>query len=171
MYNAEGFLKYASNHFSIKLEKGTIEEVKNMSTWLRNRKLNIQFVDEFILDRVNLKEEFSQLVNDMDLDNDILSEFDRNQERTMLIVERFSYGAKPHPKMFEDLRMTLERLENIIGKAIKTEKISSVQAEKLFSLLQKISDSNAKLFNNISQYYNIRAKYYADKCRCETSYE
>jgi hypothetical protein len=170
MYSSERFLQYASEYYQESIDKKSIKEVERMSRLLQKRNYMMHkmmdlrrakspFVHEFIMQQEMLNEELLHLVREINLGEEFLFEFDKNQERIMRLIERFSDEEMPHPIMFEKLFMLQERMQVRLVSFMDSGKIDERQKKYLIRFLERMNKSYMTLIRHVDK-DNFSEKYY-----------
>lgn len=174
MYNSERFLEYASEFYKEAVDKKSIKEVKRTSRLLEeknyimhkimhSRKLKSPLINEFMMQQKMLSEELLHLIEEMDMDEDFLFEFNRNQERIMRFVDRFANEKSPHPMMFEELFMLQERMQRRFINLMESKEMNKEQKKLILRFFERMNESFIMLMQytdkeGISEKYSDRVK-------------
>ncbi|MFA5127558.1 MAG: PIN domain-containing protein [Patescibacteria group bacterium] len=152
MYSSEKFLEYASDYYKETVDQKSIKEVKRMSrlleekNYIMHKMMNLKwfktpFVHEFIMQQEMLNKELANLVRETHIDEEILFEFSRNQERVMHFIEHISNEERPHPMMFEELSMLKEKMQIGLLDFMKSREMDERQKEYLMRFLERMNES------------------------------
>lgn len=155
MYDSERFLEYAFSHYKLTVDKKALKEVKRVKALeernyrthktLINDEFKSPFLRDFVRNQESLMDELLILSRQMELDEDVIYEFKRNQERAIRFVNRFSREGIPHPMMLEDFFMLQERMQGRIIDLLESKRLSREQSRLLIHFLDRISDSSMDL--------------------------
>ena len=100
-----------------------------------------RILNDFIRQQAMLNEEFLQLARQLDLDEGIIAEFNRNQERIMHLTELRSHEGIPNPMMLDEIFMLQERLQRRIIGLVETKKLTKDQFANLAHLIGRMRNS------------------------------
>lgn len=171
MYDSERFLEYAFEHYKQTVDKEVLREInrvkyleeRNYNTHkmmrTRMREFKSPFIHDFIMQQEMLNEDLLHLSHQLDLDEDILFEFNRNQERIIHAVEHLSHEERLHPMMFEELFVLHERMQRKFINLLENKKINKEQMRLLFHFLEKMNDTHTMLIKCIDK-DGISEKYF-----------
>lgn len=158
MYDSERFLEYASEHYSQTLDKEVLHEIKRfksreernyrMHKILRSREFKSLLAPEFVIQREILNEELAHLSRDLDLDEGILFEFNRDHEKIMHFMDRCTQENRIHPAMFQELVISQEKMQRIFIDLIENEKLSKDQFQPVLRFFERMNET----YRTLSKY-------------------